>query len=114
MATLTLPFPPSANRYWRHVGKKVLLSAEARWYRECCEFGCAAQWKGGPLVGKVRIVADLFFPDLRGDLDNRVKQLLDGMQTTVLSNDSQVWDLRLIRHTDKENPRVEVTIEEIE
>ena len=30
---LTMPEPPSANRYWRHVGTKVLLAKEAREYR---------------------------------------------------------------------------------
>lgn len=92
----------------------MLLSEEARWYRECCQFACSNEWDGPPLTGKVSIHADCFFPNARGDLDNRIKQLLDGMQGTILTNDSQVWDLRLVRHTDKERPRVELTIEAIE
>ena len=109
---LTLPLPPSANRYWRHVGTKGLLSASARKYRAACAFAAAVQWRGAPIVGRVRVRADVFM-DLRGDLDNRIKQLLDGVQTTVLTNDSQVWDLHLVRHLDRERPRVELTIEPI-
>ena len=29
---LSLPWPPSVNVYWRHVGAKVLISAEGRAY----------------------------------------------------------------------------------
>lgn len=110
---LTLPLPPSANAYWRHVGNRVLLSKEAREYRDHCAFVAALQWKGEPLSGKVRVHADVYMT-LRGDLDNRIKQLLDALQATVLHNDSQVWDLRLVRHHERDEPRVELTIEAIE
>lgn len=110
---LTLPLPPSANRYWRHVGKKVLLSEEARAYRDRCAFAAAVQWKGPPLAGRVRVHADVYMPNLRGDLANREKQLLDAIQRTVLVDDSQVWDIRLVRYTDPDNPRVELTVEAI-
>ena len=110
---ITLPLPPSANAYWRHVGSRVLLSKSAREYRAACEFASAVQWKGVPLAGRVRIHADVFFGDLRGDLDNRAKQLLDGIRGRVYEDDKQVWDLRLVRHLDRDNPRVELTVEEI-
>ena len=29
MIRLTLPFPPSVNRYWRHVGRRTLISRAA-------------------------------------------------------------------------------------
>lgn len=113
MPTLTLPLPPSANAYWRHVGSRVLLSMEARIYRNQCGLVAAAQWKGEPLAGPVRIHADVFMPDRRGDLMNREKQMLDALQGTVILDDSQVWDMRMVRHTDPRNPRVEISVEEI-
>lgn len=109
---ITLPLPPSANTYWRHVGTRVLLSKEARAYRERCAFAAAMQWKGAPLTGPVRIHADVFMPNKRGDLTNREKQLLDAIQGRVIVDDSQVVDMRMVRHTDKDNPRVEIEITE--
>ena len=62
------------------------------------------------MAGKVRVHADVFM-DLRGDLMNREKQLLDAIQGTVIEDDNQVWDMRMVRHLDRENPRVEITVE---
>lgn len=109
---LVLPLPPSANRYWRNVNGRTLLSKEARAYRERCAFVAAFQWKGAPFAGRVRVHADVFM-SLRGDLDNRAKQILDALQGTAFADDASVWDLRLVRHLDRTNPRVEVVVEEI-
>lgn len=108
---LILPFPPSANAYWRHVGGRVLLSREARAYRERCRFAAALQWKHAVVEGELRVRADVYFPDRRGDLTNREKQLLDALNGCVWVDDSQIYDWRMVRHLDKQNPRVEMTIE---
>lgn len=110
---LVLPLPPSSNRYYRHVGNRVLLSREARAYRDRCRLVAVAQYGGELLGGRVRVVADVYM-SLRGDLDNRIKQLLDGLEGAVIENDRQVVDLHLRRHLDRENPRVEFAIEEVE
>lgn len=111
---LTLPFPPSANAYWRSVNGRVLLSKEARTYRDRCTFAAALQWKAGMIHGELRVHADVYFPNRRGDLDNRSKQILDALNGIAWVDDSQIYDLRLVRHLSKENPRVEITIEAIE
>ena len=108
---LILPLPPSANAYWRAVRGRVLLSRAAREYREWCAVVALRQWKSGPMDGPVRLHADVFMPNKRGDLMNREKQLLDAIQGVVICNDSQVVDMRMVRHTDKDNPRVELTVE---
>lgn len=87
----------------------MLLSEEARAYRVACDVAVASQWRGGPLVGKVAIRAE-FFMDLRGDLDNRCKQLGDSIQGRILANDSQIWEWHLIRRLDRVSPRVELEI----
>lgn len=110
---LTLPLPPSSNRYWRHVGSRVLLSRQAREYRDRCRLVAVAQYGGELLSERVRVVADVYM-SLRGDLDNRIKQLLDGLEGAVIENDRQVVDLHLRRHLDRENPRIEFAIEEVE
>lgn len=111
---LILPLPPSANRYWRAVRGRVLLSKEAREYRKACSLAAVCQWNGAVLGDRVRVHADVFMADLRGDLMNREKQLLDALNGAVLVDDSQVWDMRMVRHLDRVNPRVEVTIEPLE
>lgn len=111
---LTLPFPPSANAYWRNVNGRTLLSKEAREYRQRCQFAAALQWKAALVEGAVAFHADVFFPNRRGDLDNRGKVLLDSLQGIAFVNDSQIYDYRLVRHLDRDNPRVIVTIEPME
>lgn len=112
MIQLTLPLPPSANRYWRVVRGRPILSKAAREYRKKCRLAAVAQHGGDPVAGRVRIKADVFM-DLRGDLMNREKQLLDALQGAVIVDDAQVWDMRMVRHLDRASPRVELRLAEI-
>ena len=109
---LTLPLPPSANAYWRAVRGRVLLSAVARQYKDTCALAAAAQWKGGPLEGRISLHGE-FYMDGRGDLDNRLKVLLDSLQGWAFYNDSQIWELRAVRHHVKREHRVEIEITEM-
>ena len=104
-----LPLPPTANRYWRHVGGRVLKSRDARTYLDTCQLVAVAQYNGRPLEGRCRIVADFHMTGL-GDLDNRVKQLLDALQGIAFYNDSQCWDIHLRRHQATREQRVEVEV----
>ncbi len=59
-----LPFPPSVNRYYRHVGYRTLLSREGREYREnVCSL--LAGRVGQPLSGQLQVQLDLFPTDAR-------------------------------------------------
>lgn len=98
MVSLRLPWPPTMNRYWRHVGAKVLISAEGRAYRETV--GGIVVEQGCPSVkGRVRVMVYAFVPDRRQrDLDNLLKATLDALQkASVYENDSQIDDLHIIR-----------------
>lgn len=110
---LVLPFPPSANNYWRMVKGRMLLSRQAREYREQCAFAATLQWKHALVESAVALRLDLFFPDRRGDLDNRIKVAIDSLRGVAFVDDSQIYDLRAVRHLDRANPRVEVTVEPI-
>ena len=46
-----------------------------------------------------------------GDVDNLAKSTLDALQGTAYRNDSQVTSLLIQKFQDRENPRVEVSIE---
>jgi len=92
---IELPFPPSVNHYYRHVGPRTLISRGGRAYRERVRSILAA--KGikrtqGPLAVQV----DIYPPDnRRRDLDNCLKGLLDALQHAgAYDDDSQI--VRLI------------------
>jgi crossover junction endodeoxyribonuclease RusA len=91
---LELPFPPSANRYWRNVNGRMVKSAEARAYRDEAGYACLLQMygksRGRPLTGHIKAELDFYFPSERGDLDNRIKVVLDALQGLAFENDSQI------------------------
>ena len=97
MITLELPYPPSVNRYYRHVGFRTLISREGRAYRRLV---CAILRRAGvrPLDGTLAMGIDLYPPDSRRrDCDNTLKALLDAMQFGgTYHDDSQIKKLLVI------------------
>ena len=116
--TMTLPWPPSVNSYWRSVvmgGQvRVLISAKGREYR--------AALAADPATSTVRLGSDVRLavrvilcpPDKRRiDLDNRMKGLLDGLTfAQVWGDDSQVDALHILRGTVVKGGAAIVTIRE--
>ena len=115
---LTLPEPPSSNRYWRYaiVRKRpvVLLSAEARAYRKAVREGTepCIPWDHFPLMGPVAITLTWYRGRKSGDLDNRIKQVLDALKGIAYGDDAQVAHIWALRKDDKGNARVEVQVTE--
>lgn len=112
---ISLPWPPSVNRYWRSAMGRVLISAEGRKYRHavtvtCIIQGCATA--RGPLA--VSIVAHA--PDgRRRDLDNLLKAPLDALtHAGVWEDDSQISDLRITWGEPSKPGRLEITITEMD
>jgi len=95
---LVLPYPVSANRYWRTVVAKkqmralTFVSDEAKRYKE--EAGWRAKAAGfrspaqGPIELRIRLV-----PANRVcmDLDNCLKVSIDALKGIVFADDSQVY-----------------------
>ncbi len=76
---LTLPYPPTINTYWRHVGPRVLISREGRTFRANV---CALLAGGGPRKppagGRIALALDAFPPDRRRrDLDRGTIRRID-------------------------------------
>lgn len=109
MITLELPLPPSTNRYWRNVGYKTLKSKEAREYAQTVGMLCRIA-DVTPLAGDVSLELDIYFPDKRGDLSNRIKVCEDALNGHTYQDDKQVKRLVAERFIDKANPRVIVRI----
>lgn len=107
---LTLPVPPSANRYWSIWRGRAVTSGAAHEYRRTVQL--AARAIGAvPTTQPVAVRIDWFREAKRGDLDNRIKCLLDALRGVAFMDDKQVVELHAYRRDDKTNPRVEVTIE---
>ena len=90
-----LPWPPSVNRYYRHVGFRVLVSREGRKYRMMAVSRLGGRFP--KMTGRLRLTAELYPPDARRrDVDNTLKCLQDSLQAAGLfEDDSQIKSLRL-------------------
>lgn len=116
MITFELPWPPSVNHYYRHVGNKVLISKEGRQYREVVERLVRAE-NITPLEGKISLYAEFYPPDRRRrDLDNiGGKVLLDTLQAAKLFyDDSQIKEIHLRMYEPVENGLCFVKLESME
>lgn len=113
MINLTLPYPPSANRYWRKTKTgRVYVSPEAESYKNEVFFRTVKK-RLHPFNGNVVLSMTFYRPQKSGDLSNRIKVLEDALQGIAYNDDKQVVELHAYRNDDKHDPRVEVTITEI-
>lgn len=103
----TLPYPPSANRYWRSFRGRMVLSAEAKKYKAFVQVALA---KWPILGGPVALIAHLYRPQKSGDLDNRLKVLGDALNGVAWLDDKQIEEIHAFRHDDKARPRVEIEV----
>ena len=106
---LTLPEPPSSNRYWRVYRNRAVKSGEARAY---CKVVAILARGIRPTANPVALTLRWCRHAKRGDLDNRLKVAIDALQGIVYVNDNQIVELHAYRHDDKANPRLEVEWEE--
>ncbi len=135
MIALTLPIPPSANRYWRtftprgHKRALVVVSDEARAYK--ADVATLAMVGGvRPLPGRIALTVRLYpsrpmdwqrratkdpyaWDDTVRciDLDNALKVLVDALKGIAYGDDSWVRSIRAERcEPDEQGGRVEVEV----
>ena len=91
-----LPFPPSVNHYWRHVGNRTLISRTGRAYRQQVLHD-VQQLELRVITGPIKLEVIATRPDRRRrDVDNLLKSLLDALDhANVYEDDSQIQDLRI-------------------
>jgi Holliday junction resolvase RusA-like endonuclease len=107
--TITLPPAPSANRYWRNFRGRMVVSAEARAYKESAAWLAKAAGME-PITGDVSVTLRVYRQAKRGDLDNSIKVSLDSLIGVAYADDSQIVRIVAERYDDKRNPRVEVEV----
>jgi crossover junction endodeoxyribonuclease RusA len=134
MIELTLPYPISANRYWRNVtipGRTMLVpTREAKDYKEQVGWLCRAAGVKAPIAGRVAITIRLYPARPQDwakrqrthgqtwddsvrciDLDNANKVLLDSLKGVAIEDDRWVRSLHCDRmEPDEKGARVEMTI----
>ncbi|MBJ9695738.1 RusA family crossover junction endodeoxyribonuclease [Burkholderia cenocepacia] len=134
MLTLVLPYPPSANRYWRtRVVKNIAMtyvSTEAKAFKEQVGWVCRAAGVREPITGRVAIAYTLYphrpqdwqtrqrkhgaaWDDTVQciDLDNAQKVLLDALKGIAFEDDAWVRRITAERaEPDAHGARVVVTI----
>ena len=100
MLTVQLPYPPSLNRLYRHVGKRVIISAEGRRYASAVNDAVRAALAAGQIVPPAPHAATLLAtpPDRRRrDLDNLPKRLLDLTYKAMSSDEKKYDDSQVVR-----------------
>lgn len=133
---VTLPYPISANRYWRQftIGKRVMSapSSDATKYKRDVALLCRASGVCKPISGRVAIDVRLFphrpqdwakRQRLHGatwddsvqciDLDNANKVLLDALKGVAIDDDKWVRRLTSERMEPDGEARVVVTISQL-
>lgn len=93
-----LPWPPSVNHYYRHVGSRVLISRDGRLYRERIVNKLKSE-NISTFSDPVELFIELYPPDnRRRDVDNSLKCLLDTFTHGGLyRDDSQIYKLTVIK-----------------
>jgi crossover junction endodeoxyribonuclease RusA len=133
MITLTLPYPLSANRYWRPVKLgahiSIVPTKEAKQFRSDIATRCRAQGVRVPLAGRVHVDVKLYparpldwqkrmridgaaWDDTVRciDIDNANKVLLDALKDVAIEDDKWVRRLTSERMEPDGEARVVVTI----
>jgi len=133
MITLTLPYPLSANRYWRPVklGPRISIvpTKEAKAFRAEIAVACHDQGVRAPITGRVHVDVKLYpgrpldwqkrmrkeggaWDDTVRciDIDNANKVLLDALKDVAIDDDKWVRKLTSERMEPDGQARVVVTI----
>lgn len=118
MIDLTLPYPPSVNKYYRHptrgaLAGRHLISREGRAYRQHVYLLAI---RSEPLTGRLDVQINLQPPDRRKrDIDNTQKALFDALtHAGIWVDDSQIDRLMVVRLPPTPGGAVRVHIREME
>ncbi|EOZ0917954.1 crossover junction endodeoxyribonuclease RusA [Klebsiella pneumoniae] len=113
---ITLPWPPSNNRYYRHNRGRTHISTEGQAYRDRVTQIIKDEMLDIGISSPVKICIERHMPDRRRrDLDNLQKAAFDALtKAGFWHDDQQVDDYRVKRMPIFKGGRLELTITELE
>lgn len=112
---IELPWPPTANTYWRMWQGRMLLSERGRRYKTTvCGLVLASRCQR--MEGRLSVSLMLYPPDRRDrDIDNCVKPVFDALQEAgAFVNDSQIDKLTVTRLQVRRGGRAIVRIDSLD
>lgn len=106
--------PQSTNHIYKHTCRwkypTVYMTQEGKKTKQDYALQAKMQWK--KLDGDINMMIEFYFWDKRKhDIDNYNKIVLDSLSGIIYDDDEQIQQLHIYKHYDKENPRIELTIE---
>lgn len=109
---LTLPFPPSNNRYYRHARGRHYIDQPGRDYRKAVA-GIVKGIGMPKLTGRLHVTIHAAPPDRRRrDLDNMLKALLDALTVAeAYEDDSQIDSIGIKRVFPVKGGKIHIAIE---
>ena len=112
--SVELPWPPSANTYWRRRGSCYFISKKGQDYRDFVVKKLYLYSGMFNIDSRIRLMIDAFPPDKRRrDLDNLFKSVLDSLQASgVFPDDCQIDELS-IKRMPKYEGKIIVNMEKI-
>ncbi|EFA4828179.1 RusA family crossover junction endodeoxyribonuclease [Escherichia coli] len=113
---ITLPWPPSNNRYYRHNRGRTHISADGTAYRKAVAKIIADELLDIQTSALLKIRIECYMPDRRRrDLDNLQKAAFDALtKAGFWLDDVQVIDYRVLKMPIVKGGRLELTITELE
>lgn len=105
--------PQKSNCY--RIGHKGLFKTDKLIAYEHSFYVQCGKYRDMNISGLFEFHVDVYFPSMRSDLDNSLKILLDCLQkTNTISNDNKCVKIVARKFVDKERPRVEFRIIEVD
>lgn len=91
----------------------MYMTKIGRFIKEDYAWQARSQYHGNPLSGRLRIEITIYFGTKRkADWDNFHKLSMDALTGIVWADDSQIEEATVVKRYDKQNPRIEIVINE--
>lgn len=104
--------PYSTNNIYYRSWKHWFIKAGPRKMKEDYILLAKSQYNGEIIQGQLKIECNIYFWDKRKrDIDNYNKLWMDALSWIVYEDDKQIVELHLYKSYCKENPRIELIIE---
>ncbi len=112
--SVQVPWPPSANRYWRKYRGRMVVSEEARKYKDEISI-LALTWQIKTFKTRLSLKIFAYPPDRRvRDIDNILKIAIDSLQYAgIYENDGQIDRIYIERGISHPPGYLDIQIEEI-